>query len=51
MFTIEETTLIQNYRELNEEGQELLEDYADTLVASDKYKKNYQSEMVNQKNA
>lgn len=34
-----ETELIDLYRELNEEGQEKLVDYADDLVSSGKYKK------------
>lgn len=33
-----ELTLIDNYRELNEEGQEKLTDYASDLVASGRYK-------------
>lgn len=36
--TANEVTLLQNFRELNEEGQEKMLDYADDLVQSGKYK-------------
>ena len=36
--TAEEASLLRNFRELNEEGQEKMLDYADDLVQSGKYK-------------
>lgn len=41
----EEIHLIHLYRELNSEGRELLVDYADTLVTSEKYIKSSASEL------
>lgn len=41
----DEKTLIQNYRALNDEGQEKLLDYSDDLVSSSKYTKNNQSQV------
>lgn len=40
-----ETKLLKLYRDLNEEGQEKLLDYADDLVASGKYIKNNEDQL------
>lgn len=44
--TSAEQSLLMKYRDLNEEGQEKLLDYADDLSQSGKYKKSGQLEMV-----
>lgn len=47
----DETTLLDNYRSLNEEGQDKLLDYADDLTKSGKYKKVGSHVMDIEKNA
>ncbi len=49
VFTAAEQQLIDNYRQLNEEGQEKLLDLSTDLVSSGRYIKNNQSEMVSKK--
>lgn len=46
-----ETQLVSLYRELNEEGQKKLVDYADDLVSSGKYIKSNQDRLGNKKRA
>lgn len=47
----DETTLLDNYRTLNEEGQEKLLDYADDLCQSGKYKKDCANVVDQEKHA
>lgn len=49
--TSTEQCLLENYRSLNEEGQEKIVDYVDDIARSGKYKKDNHSEMGNQKQA
>lgn len=46
-----EKELIRLFRELNQEGQELLVDTADTMVSSDKYKKSATAQLGKAKGA
>lgn len=46
--TPSEQQLINNYRQLNEEGQEKLLDHSIDLVSLDRYKKSYQPSMVHE---
>ena len=47
--TEREMNLIENFRALNEEGQEKMLDYADDLVQSEKYKKHCQNSVGEKK--
>lgn len=51
IYSLEEKTIISNFRELNEDGQEKLIDYAEDLVSTNKYKKHSQSTSVSKKQA
>ena len=46
ILTKPEEHLLDTYRDLNEEGQEKVSDYADDLAASGKYKKHDEPQMV-----
>lgn len=49
--TPSEQTLLDSFRELNEDGQEKLIDYAEDLVSSNRYKKHSQSTSLSKKQA
>lgn len=47
--TPSEQKLLEDYRSLNDEGKEKVEDYAEDLAASGRYIKNYSAEMGQEK--
>ena len=46
ILSMEEQHLIKNFRELNQEGQEMVSEYVEVFVASGRYKKRDTTEMV-----
>lgn len=51
LLTNEEQDLLENFRELNEEGQEKVQEYAEGLVLLGKHKKSYSDELDHKKRA